>query len=718
MPEPIAPLICLHLRGETEAAAVQRAIAAWHAALPELEVLVAGPAGSAATAGHATLPLPPEADMAAALAAAHAARPQRDIAYVRGGAELSDDWVALLARALRLDPKVGVAMPLCDALQLFSPYAGARPGWIQARQLRSWLARFTRDLMFEVPLVLPVCGLFRAAALADLAAAGALAEAGNIAARLRARGWSAVACDWTLAHWPGGRLEAFLPPEDADVRAFNAHHPLNLLRRQLADALSGGPAVVPPPVPALRPVVLHVTHSWGGGLGRWVRDLCAADGERHHLVLRSLGDWSAFGYRLALYAGAGPGAPLREWKLDLPIRSVAATHYHYRRILAEIRRDFEVDLVLVSSLIGHSLDALDSGLPTLVALHDFFPFCPALSIHFGGVCGNCDRERLSACFAENPLNRYFADSEPGHWLDIRARYLELLQRPGVHLVAPSEAVFRHLRQLAPAIAQVPATVIPNGSSPLPRLPAPSAEGRLRLLVLGSLAAQKGAGILRAALADLTDFADLFLLGCGDEGREFEGIPGVQVTRSYQLEDLPALLTEIGPHAGLLLSIVPETFSYTLSELWMLGVPPVATRLGAFAERIEDGRTGWLIEPDAGALLARLWELDRDRARLDTVRAEIAHLPVWTPAAMAAAYREAMPLPLGSGIPGPGPEPGAQPPLVPHRTFAVDPEAGALRVTQDFLDYLLEKIAGTGRLGRWGRWVIALPLRAARRLLRR
>src|SRR5690606_18334542 len=311
-------------------------------------------------------------------------------------------------------------MPLCDALQLFSPYAGARPGWIQPRQLRSWLARFSRDLMFEVPLLLPVCGYFRAQVLAGLAATDSLG-APDAAARLRAQGWSAVACDWAFAHWPGGRLEASLPPEDADVRAFNAHHPLGLLRRQLADALSGGPAVVPPPTPALKPVVLQVTHSWGGGLGRWVRDLCAADGERHHLVLRSLGDWSGFGYRLALYAGAGPEPPLREWKLDFPIRSVAPTHAHYRRILAEIVRDFQVDLVLVSSLIGPSLGALDSGLLTQVALHDFFPFGPALSIHFGEVCTSCDRSRLGDCFAANPLNRFFADSEPQHWLDIRSR---------------------------------------------------------------------------------------------------------------------------------------------------------------------------------------------------------------------------------------------------------------------------------------------------------
>lgn len=706
-----APLVCLHLQAGIDAGA---AVAAWREALPELEVVAVGPAPAPADCER--LLVAEEADLLAVLAAAHAAHPDRHLAYARAAAELPDDWVALLVRALRLDPQIGVAMPLCDALDLLSPYAGARPGWVVPAQLRSWLARLARGRMFEVPWVLPVCAVFRAEALAALIAGG-LTGHGNAVARLRAQGWSVVACDWLCAHWPGGRLPEPLPAEDADVRAFNAHHPLAPLRRQLADALSGGPAMVPPPIPALKPVVLQVTHSWGGGLGRWVQDLCAADNGRHHLVLRSLGDWSGFGYRLALYAGAGPEPPLREWQLDFPIRSVAPTHAHYRRILAEIVRDFQVDLVLVSSLIGHSLDALDSGLPTQVALHDFFPFCPALSIHFGEVCTRCDRPRLGDCFAANPLNRFFADSEPQHWLDIRARYLALLQRPGIRLVAPSETVLRHLRQLAPAVAGVPATVIANGSPALPRLPAPSEGERLQLLVLGSLAPQKGAGILRAALPELTRFADLHLLGSGDEGKEFEGIAGVQVIRSYQLEALPELLADIRPHAGLLLSVVPETFSYTLSELWLLGVPPLATRVGAFAERIADGRSGWLIEPDAGALVRRLQALDRDRAQFAAVRAELARLPGWTPAQMAIAYRQAMPLPLGAGIPGPGPQAPAGP-MVARRVLAIDPSAPARAVAVEFLDYLLDKVVATRRLGRPGRRLVALPLRLARRLMGR
>ena len=715
----VLPLICLHLRAASEAATAAGSIAAWRRALPPLEVLAVGPPG-AAPAGVEALTVPPDAGMAAVLSAVHARYPHADVAYLRGGAEVADDWVALLVRALRLDPRVGAVQPLCDALQLFSPFAGARPGWVVPSQVRSWLARFARGRMFEVPLLLPVCGVFRAAALAELARGGGLVDDGNPAARFRAHGWSAVVCDWVFAHWPGGRLDVPLPPEDADVRAFNAHHPLAPLRRQLADALSGGPDVVPPPAPALKPVVLHVTHSWGGGLGRWVRDLCAADTQRHNLVLRSLGDWTGFGYRLALYAGAGPGAPLREWQLDFPIRSIMATHHHYRRILDEVRRDFAVDLVLVSSLIGHALDALATGLPTQVALHDYFPYCPALSIHFREPCTHCDTARMTACFAQNPLNRFFADSTPEHWLDIRARYLELLRAPTVRLVAPSAAVLRHLHRLAPETTALPAAVIANGSAPLARIAAAPGDGRLQLLVLGSLAPQKGVDILRAALPELTTFADLHLLGSGDEGREFDCVPGVQVIRSYRLEELPGLVSGIAPHAGLLLSIVPETFSYTLSELWLLGVPPLATRVGAFVDRIDDGRTGWLIEPDAAALVARLRELDRDRNRLTAARAAVAALPGWTPAEMAAAYRELSPLPTGTGIagPGPGPGPGLDASAAAlDRTLAIDPEAPARAVTREFLDYLLAKVTGTARLGRWGRWSAALPLRLLRRLLR-
>ena len=67
---------------------------------------------------------------------------------------------------------------------------------------------------------------------------------------------------------------------------------------------------------------------------------------------------------------------------------------------------------------------------------------------------------------------------------------------------------------------------------------------------------------------------------------------------YQKLELGDYLRRIDADLGLMLSVVPETFSYTLSELWAAGIPVLATRLGAFEDRIVEAQNGWLIDPVA------------------------------------------------------------------------------------------------------------------------
>ena len=668
-------LVCLHLDPAGHGAA---AIPAWWRALPAEQVVLALPASVADTVnasavaadaaaeqsaaeksvaeksvaeqfvakksvGRNAVTVPAGSGMGAVLAAVHAAFPGHDIAYARADIWLPSDWIARLAEVASADSHIGAVFPLSDFQEMFSPFGGTASRDLAPDLAQRLIEHCATGQVFEVPTFLPICGYFRAAALA---AAGNLADAVNPTIRLRGLGWSCVASDCVFA----GSLSrddsiaaaAAAAAVGAEVQAFLANHPLAELRRALAQEMAAlDPAA--PPVLAAKPVQLHVTHSWGGGVGHWVGDMCAADTAHSNLVLRSLGNASAYAFRLALYPGSEQAMPLREWRLEFPICSIAGTHYHYRKILEEIRRDFQVEGIIVSSLIGHSLDALATGLPTLVVQHDYFPFCPALSIHFGSLCTGCDQTRLRACFAENPLNTLFSDTDVEHWVAIRGRWLELLQAPQVRLVAPSRSVLRNFGELIPAISEIAPAVVPNGSAALSAVPGGAEPGRLQLVVLGSLAPQKGADILREALPGLLELADLHFLGTGRDGASFEGIPGVQVTRSYERAALPALLAAIAPHAGLLLSIVPETFSYTLSELWMMGVPPVATRVGAFAERIEDGRTGWLIEPSAASLLALLRDLDAGRERIATVRNALLRLPRWSREDMVAAYHVLSPI---------------------------------------------------------------------------
>ena len=384
-----------------------------------------------------------------------------------------------------------------------------------------------------------------------------------------------------------------------------------------------------------RVVQLHVIHDLGGGSATWLRDFVRADSARGNLVLRSFAQSAAAGSGLALYADAEGEAPIRTWTFAQPIAATVASHPEYRAALAEVIASHGVGGLVVSSVIGHSLDVLDTGLPTVVVNHDYFPFSATINLHFDAA-GRLDESDQRMPFAGYP------EEERAR---VRERFLELVRQPQVAMAVPSASVAQNLRRLDARFAEVTFHTVPHGyGRPLERLryELGGADERLRLLVLGQLSKDKGLELLRGALPQLRPFADVWLVGCREVGELFRYEPHVHLVSYYEIGELPAHVGHIRPHAGLLMSQVPETFSYALSELLMLGIPPVATRLGSFAERIAHGDDGFLYEPDAAALVQVLRELDRDRTRLERVRARIAGWKPRSAADMVADYHKLLP----------------------------------------------------------------------------
>ena len=395
-----------------------------------------------------------------------------------------------------------------------------------------------------------------------------------------------------------------------------------------------------------RPVQLHVVHDLGGGIAKWLGDYCDADTERRNLVLRPLASDAAMARGVALHDGPGEGAPLKSWSFSQPIAAAVATHAQYREALREVIEGWGVQGLVVSSLIGHSLDALDTGLPTLVVCHDYFPWCPAVNLYFGGVCSRCDGARVAACEAGNPEYNPFAGFGAADRVAVRERYVELVRRPSVRVLAPSESVGRNLKALEPRFANLEMQTIPHGySPPLPRVelgPMPAGD-RLRVLVLGQMSRAKGQDLLEAALPRIATFADVFLLGCGEVGEIFKFDSRVHVTKRYEISALPNEVRHVRPHLGLLMSVVAESFSYTLSELSMLGVPCIAPSVGSFPERIRHGQDGFLYSPNVSSLVEALRGADANRAELSRVRGNLASYRHRGTAEMVADYHRAMPL---------------------------------------------------------------------------
>ncbi|RFF29099.1 glycosyltransferase [Wenzhouxiangella sediminis] len=401
---------------------------------------------------------------------------------------------------------------------------------------------------------------------------------------------------------------------------------LGQLRERLGELATAGD-FAPLPLHGFdpRPVVLHISHDWGGGVARWIADVVAADPEHNHLVLSAGGrtDGRVHGQWLKLYA-AGPGRScIRQWTLSPAISGTDVEHAGYREILSSVIDRFGVARILVSSLIGHSLDALATGQPTLEMLHDYYPAWPVLDhdpLAFAGEDGRIDLDRAVAESGEAFL---FEERRSGAWQQLATAWLGAVRDNGVALAAPTGQVLERWRKLV-ADPLEGAHVVPHGFAGWPAetaliQPRPLPDGRLNLVVVGRLSAGKGLRLLEAALEELRGQARVTLLGCGSDGMRFFGRPGVDIVLDYRHEDLPRHLARLGAQAALFLSTVAETWNYVLSETRSLGLVPLATRTGSFVERIRHEVDGLLFEPNAASLVQAVQSLREQPERLEAMR---------------------------------------------------------------------------------------------------
>lgn len=493
------------------------------------------------------------------------------------------------------------------------------------------------------------------------------------------QGWSA-----TCSLWRGQALHSSLPsaavprrgallpciyvgPELMGDEAF-LPSPLARLAERIAEQyLQTGDQA------ATTPVVLHVLHSWGGGIERFVRDLMTSDRERRHMVLvaRNEADRPPFGRQLQLHASLD-APPLRSWRLADPVVDTSAGSAEVRAILETVIAEWGVGAVLVSSLIGHSLDVLRTGLPTSVCVHDCYPAWPLLHEIRDPLHHAFDRASLETALAEAPAGPGFVFShrDADTWWSLREEFIRALVEHDVTLVAPSDAARQRLCAIAPALADRSWQVIPHGLAPLPAGGTPPksrpAGAPLRVLVPGRLDGGKGEHLVSAVLAALPAGIELVLLGSGNAGlRLAEKWPALQIHRDYVRDELADWVTRLAPDLALLPSTLPETFSYTLSEMHALGLPVLCTAPGAPAERLRAGG-GWAIAPEPAAVVAELVRLAADRSALHQAAAP-------APASleeMAAAWRSALPCrETALQLPTAGPETLAR----------VDAESGAYKL---------------------------------------
>jgi GT2 family glycosyltransferase/glycosyltransferase involved in cell wall biosynthesis len=580
-----------------------------------------------------------------------------DVVLLNSDTAVPAGWLERLRALAHSSDRVGSVTPLSNNATICSV-----PRWLEPNRYPAGVDPALLDEVaraagtgewLEIPTSVGFCVYYRREALEacgpfdeDLFGAG-YGEENDLACRMRDAGFLNLLCD-TLFVWheggvsfaesgngdPAGNLDRITQrwPRYHDViRGFIQRNPLwgvqarfglELLRRTKT---------------AERRRVLYLVHHrlWAGIIGGTelhLTDLIAALGEQVDPVVLSFDD-----------AGRGTvqwrpaGGTLLEFPLDTGTAPDPASWVD--RLL-----DTGIDLVHLQHtmraplpIVAALLDAASRRrLPVAWTLHDYFALCPGAqlldaasgapctSLSDGPACPGCEEQarRLAGCLV-------------AEWRDTHRRLLgqaDLLISPSA---AAREVLLGSFPELRPRLV-----VRPHGISDPGLLAPPPGPPRGRIAVLGYGGRHKGDHLLEDVIDALADREVTWHLF----GRErFGERPRQQVVLhgTYRREDLPRMLAEAAVDLVLLLSPWAETYSYTLSEAWRLGLPVVGSSLGAIGERISCLGGGVTVDPwDPAAVAATLRRLLEDPTSLATLRAQAAAIGPTLPTLeeMAATYQ--------------------------------------------------------------------------------
>jgi GT2 family glycosyltransferase len=394
-------------------------------------------------------------------------------------------------------------------------------------------------------------------------------------------------------------------------------HPLAELQWRLKPNLSCINAMSAYPLLDDKPIMLHINMGWGGGIHQWINDFCRHEKSYHHVILSSDGELyrQTHGETLRLHYQQTTGIILQRFDLQSPIKATCIAHPEYKQILDDIIKRYHVQQIIVSSLIGHSMECLQTDVATIRVLHDYFPSWPSL-------IANLDQKQLT----ENDIDQALAQTEfEPFGLVSKETYNswclklhQIYQKDSVKLVAPSRSVVENLQKIDHSSFKDVA-IIPHAIESFKPITYVKNNGDFKILVLGRINPPKGQKLLEDVIDELGESYHFIFIGAGNEGKKYLNTDNITVIMDYDNKQLPQLLQNAQADLALITSQTSETFNYTLSELQQAGICTISTKYGALKDRISDGKTGFLCDDNATAITKIIRQLKNNPDQIKAIR---------------------------------------------------------------------------------------------------
>ena len=563
-----------------------------------------------------------------------------DVAIVGPGVSVGPGWLDGLRAAAWSDPRVATATPCSNHAGGFSvpevDADNALPGGLRSADAARLVRQLGAGIYPRVPTGSGFCLYIRRDCLDAIGGfdAATFPKGGediDLCLRAGRAGFIHVVDDRTFVYnrrWAPATpnqqaqvqanarlLEARYPEYAVVTDVFTTSEPMLAMRWRMRKAwqdrsgqqerdLARDKSPSPP-----KPRILYVISTRSGGTPQTNRDLMQAISDRYEPWVMVCDSQRVELSRLV----DGREDSIATIRLDTAVRPANHTSSDYADAVSRLLLTHGFELVHIRHLAWHGIDlpgiCRTLGLPVVLSLHDFYTLCPNIKlldqdqVYCGGKCTATAGECSVDLWPQSnfpPLKHHFIH----RW---QAMFGQVFPDCDA-LVTTSNSARDIVRNVYPALATADFRVIPHGRS----FPAvsqvavkPGAEERLRVLVPGNISPAKGADLINAMVALDTDQRIEFHL-LGDPGRVVEAATVIR-HGLYEREDFAGRVAAIRPHIGAVLSIWPETYCHTLTEMWACGLPVAGIDIGAVGERLHEHGGGWLLPVggDARAIHAHL-----------------------------------------------------------------------------------------------------------------
>lgn len=391
--------------------------------------------------------------------------------------------------------------------------------------------------------------------------------------------------------------------------------------------------------------ILFILHTSGGGTEKHVRDLITSLKEYCFYVLQVYGS-------SVVLTEVNNGQEMRyNFPLKEPLEKYAFSNDGYNKILSDIIDTYGIDLIHIHHLIGHSFDIVDiarlRNIPLFFTAHDFYSICPNINLidSYSRLCdGNIPLLKCDTCLQKTKqLSFGFAEK----WRTNFNRLLKSCELIFCPSFSASEILSSHYPDIKSKIVVIEHGIdkkMVDNRKTEEDVNSSAAHINFHIGYIGGLSFVKGKDIFYklACSRELKNRVNWSIFGISDTHDKIGFYSEYNVTIHGPYEDFYDLKNRVEKeNINLMLfpAIWPETFSYTLSEVWALGIPVIVSGLGALKDRVNKCGGGWIInEPGINEFKEKILEIINSPDDYMQKKREVMNIPLRTTTEMAEEYR--------------------------------------------------------------------------------